>query len=190
VERDAALGNGSWLDRAVAWGCRGAYRASLGQEAKEDFDRAEAYFGEALKAGAGDPDVWERRAFIRFLRGGDPVAAQADATRAIQMAGFFPGARLTRARIERARALYSEALHDLTDALGVNPVLTEAWEERGRLELDWGKSLAASGDRGGARDHFVQSVRHFEEAERLNPDLTGSLRAPLREAQRALLGPN
>jgi serine/threonine protein kinase len=190
VERDAALGGGAWLDRAVAWGCRAASRASMGQEAAAEFDRAEGFFAEALKAAAGDAEVWERRAFVRFLRGADLPAAESDATRAIQMASFFPQARLTRAKIRRARSSFDEALMDLTDALGVNAVFTEAWEERGRLELSWGKSRLVAGDRGGAREHFVQAVRHFEEAARLNPDLAGPLRAPLREAQRAILGPN
>ena len=105
------------------------------------------------------------------------------------MASFFPQARLTRAKILRMKAQYSEGLRDLIEALATNPIFTDAWAERGLLELDWGKSRSAAGDRVGAREHFVQSVRHLEEAARLNPELTGPLRLPLREAQRALLGP-
>ncbi len=177
VERDAEAA-GAWLDRAVAAGFKG------------DADRSEAYFVEALKADAGNPEAWERRAFVRLGRGTDLAAAQADADRAVSMSVFFNRARLTRAMILRARALHGEALKDLEQVLSINAVQTEAWAERGHLELDWGRARLAAGDRAGAREHFVQSVRHFEEAVRLNPDLTGPLRAPLREAQRSLLGSN
>ena len=180
IERDAAKA-GAWLDRAAAWG----YRAAK----EEEFSKAELFFTEALKSDAGDPEVWERRAYVR-LRRGALDEAEKDATRAIQMAPFFNRARLTRAVIRRARANYSEALKDLESVLSINAVDTDAWAERGRLELDWGRSQAAAGDRAGAREHFIQAVRHLEEATRLNPDLLTLLRPSLREAQRAVLGSN
>jgi serine/threonine protein kinase len=187
VERESMLVP-AWLDRAVLFGLRASYRHSLGEDAQADWVRSESLFEDAIRADAGDPEVWERRAFVRFLRRGGLGAAEADATRAIQMSAFFPRARLTRARIERALGRKPEALRDLEDAMASDPSYPDAWAERGELELEWGKELGAAGDRGAAREHLVQSVRHLEEASRSNPDLATRLRGSLREAKRGLLG--
>ncbi len=194
LARDPSL-LGAWAD----WIFLGIYRASK-EGSAAGFAKAEAF----LKTAPDTPEVAEARATFHLERarraGRDPsadLAAAVDALdRAIAAAPFFNRARTTRARAHR---LLAEAGHDpslatskedLAHVLSLNPLSSAAWTEQGHLELLWGRRRAAAGDPGGAREHFTQAIRSFEEASSLNPSLAESLREPLREARRALLGPN
>jgi serine/threonine-protein kinase len=210
IKADPALA-AAWMNRAVAWSYRAAYRSGRGEDASADFSRAEEDFGEALRRNPESPEAWERRGFLwmeraraRRAAGSDPAPdlarAEGDLDRALELGSFFTRARVTRASVLRLKAAvletagkdpapaFSAALRDLTVALAAAPASTDTWVERGHLESDWGAWRVRAGDRGGARDHFVEVVRSFEEAIRLDPFLTGLLREPLREGRRALLG--
>jgi len=218
VEQDAALAlqadpsiAEAWVNRAVARTYRAAYRSARGEDATADFGGAEADFDESLRRNPSSPEAWERRGFLRLEEArarraaeGDPAPdlarAKADLDRALEAGAFFTQARVTRAAAGRLEAAVLEAagkdpapafagaLRDLEAALAAAPLSTDAWVERGHLESDWGQWLVRAGDRGGARAHFVEVVRSFEEAIRLDPFLTTPLREPLREGRRALLG--
>jgi serine/threonine-protein kinase len=186
-----------WTHRATLWGRVG------------DFDRSENFFNEALRYDPAAPEAWERRAAMRVARavalveaGGDAKAwldgAGADLQRARELDPALNRARLTAGRLHRTRAqgraepeaaaALAAAREELAALLRRNPTDTLAWVEQAHVELDAGRLRQRAGDAGGSRPHFIAAVRHFEEALRLNPSLSEPLRAPLREARRALLG--
>jgi serine/threonine-protein kinase len=203
----------AWTQRGRAQGLRAEYRSARGEEASGDFGAAEASFAQALRQDPENPEILERRGHLRLVRararakaGQDPAEdlrlGEGDLQRALPPGSFFNEARVTRAalRHEMGRALekrgedpsgrFEEARRELREVLASNPVLASAWAEQGSLERDWGNSRRKAGDPGAAREHLVETVRGYEEATRLNPLLEASLREPLREARRSLLGPN
>jgi tetratricopeptide (TPR) repeat protein len=168
--------------------------------AQEDFAASLRSLDEALQADPLSVELWERRARARLLADSGLEGAEEDASRALELLPSHAPARLTRARIRRARAAHAdredrepaaflqEALEDLSEVLKHDPRSTEAWAESGRLELDWARLVGKAGDAGTARAHHARAVRAFEEALRLNDSLSGALRDSLREARRGLLG--
>jgi tetratricopeptide (TPR) repeat protein len=151
--------------------CRGMDRASRGEDPREDFDRAEEAYNEALRFDKLVRGPWERRGYLRLqrarwtlARGGDATAdlrlAEEDLTRCIEVSSRFTMARLARAMVRRSRGDLAGAGSDLDLLLRENPAYPEAWIERGHV------SLAAGG-----KERALQAVEAFGKGLALDPTL-------------------
>jgi tetratricopeptide (TPR) repeat protein len=160
-----------------------------------DVDAALAALDAAAKAHPGDPELPERRAFVR-LQKGDLDGAERDARASLALSPPFDPARVTLAAVLRARAaksadpepLLNAAAEELAKVLQTNPVSADAWEESGFVELARGHARTAKSDPVHAKLRFADAQRRLEEASRLNAHRAQPLRDAIRDARRGAIG--
>jgi tetratricopeptide (TPR) repeat protein len=107
-------------------------------------DDARAAADAAVRAGAGVAQTWATRAAIAFELG-DPAAAVADFTRAIDL-GPGPAVLFNRAIAHQALGHWAPAEDDFTAVLGAEPAEAEAWRRRAECRDRLGNADGADHD--------------------------------------------
>jgi serine/threonine-protein kinase len=206
---DKSMPAEAWMNVALLRAAQAVYRGSLGEDPMGDFARADQAFGmvqipDKVTLHAKWARVKVQQARLRVKRRGDPTQdlekALASLVHVFPMARFYNEAKITQGMYFRAKGElkvtygsdptpeFEDSRRALGDVHEVNPVCAEALAERGHLELSWGQYRRKVEDRRGARDHYGNAVRYFEEAMKVNDTLSASLRDWHREARRGMLG--